>query len=72
MATPVRSCVLTVFRARARARARSLKFSIVAFRDAQFTNVLDFRIERTLRGSHGRRNQRMDLIVSAETAMPRG
>ena len=71
MATSVHSFVLTVFRARARTRTRSLNFSIVAFRDAQFTTGLDFRIERTARGSHGRWNQRMDLIVAAEAAIPR-
>jgi hypothetical protein len=73
-ATSVHGYVLAVFRARARAhtRTRSLKFSIVAFRDAQFTTGLEFRTERTVRWSYGRGNQWMDLIVAAETATPRG
>jgi hypothetical protein len=71
MATSVHSLVLTVFRTRTRTRARSLKISMVEFRDAQFKTGLDFRIERTVRGSPGRWNQRMDLIVAEETAIPR-
>jgi len=67
-ATSVHGFVLAVFRA----RTRSLKFSIVAFRDAQFTTGLEFRTERAVRWSYGRGNQRMDLIVAAETATPRG
>ena len=33
---------------------------------------LDFRIGRTVSGSHGRRNPRMDLQVAVETTIPRG
>ena len=61
-ATSVHGVVLAVLRTRtrtpARARARSLKFMIVAFRDAPFTTGLDFSYrENNQRGARTRESK---------------